>query len=155
MPNKPSTHGLAFTCSRRNFWPALLQEARVIYGSVRGGQGGQLAQLRNLSDEQLARVRPMVNPDYEIFVDQDFVCCRARETERTRKLFRMTREALATFNKFTGQRDLAEIGAQLGQQMEWEEEKGLAYAKDLFLDLVDRLVCIPRDPPELPGILDE
>lgn len=153
--NKSSRRGLAFTCSRRDFWPALLQELRVIYGSVKGGQGGQLSQLRELPDDQLARIRPILNPEYEIFVDQDYICCRARETEIARKLFQMKRESLATFNQFTGQHNLAEIGARLAKQMGWDEARGFAYARDLFLDLVDRLVCVPRDPPDLADLLAE
>ena len=155
MPTKSSRRGLSFACSRRNFWPALLQEFRIIYGSVRGGQGGQLSQLRDLDDDQLAKVRPALNPDYEIVVEHEYICCRAPGVEGTRKLFRMTKENLATYNQFTGQRSLAEIGAQVARQMGWDEADGYIYARDLFLDLVDRLVCIPRDPPELPGLLDE
>ncbi|MBN1933370.1 MAG: hypothetical protein JW934_01830 [Anaerolineae bacterium] len=155
MSIKSSRRGLAFTCSRRDFWPALLDEFRVFYGSVKGGRGGQLSQLRDLPDDQLAQVRPTLNPDYEIFVDQDFVCCRVRETGATRKLFQMKRESLAAFNQFTGRHTLTEIGAQLAQQMEWDEAAGFAYARDLFLALVDRLVCVPRDPPDIAGLLDE
>jgi hypothetical protein len=145
----------AFACSRRNVWPALLQELRVWYDSIQGQPGGRLAALRDLDDEQLAKIRPMLNPDYEILVEQDVVCCRAKGVTETRPLFRMKQENLTTFNQFIGQRTLAEIGAQLAQQMGWEQAEGFCYARDLFLDLVDRLVCVPRDPPELPGWVDE
>jgi hypothetical protein len=114
-----------------------------------------LSTLRDLDDDELAKVRPMVNPEYEILVDREYVCCRLDGTTKPRKLFRMTQENLATFNLFTGQRDLAEIGAQLARQMSWETNDGFVYARDLFLALVDRLVCIPRDPPELPGLLEQ
>ena len=141
--------GLAFACSRRDFWPALLQEARVLYGSIKGGQGGRLSELGDLPDDQLAQVRPIVNPEYEIFVDGNYVCCKARETERTRQLFVMKRENLATFNLFNGRYTLGQIGARLAQVMGWEEGRGFAYARDLFLALVERMVCVPRDPPPL------
>jgi len=155
MPDKSPRRGLAFTCSRRDFWPALLQEIRVIYGSIKGGSGGRLSELRDLSADQLAKVRPMVNPEYEIFVDQDHVCCRAKGTESTRKLFAMEKANLVTFNHFNGQHELGEIGTRLGQEMGWDESEGFAYARDLFLALVERLVCIPRDPPELASLLEE
>jgi len=107
-----------------------------------------------MDDEQLAEIKPILNPQYEILVEQNYICCRLDGTSKTRQLFRMTRENLATFNQFTGKRTLAEIGAQLARQMGWEESDGFAYARNLFLALVDRLVCVPRDPPELPSLLD-
>jgi hypothetical protein len=96
----------------------------------------------------LAQIRPIVNPQYEILVDGDHVCCRSRETKAVRKLFVMKKENLVTFNQFDGRRNLGEIGVRLAQEMGWDEDDGFAHARDLFLDLVDRLVCVPRDPVE-------
>jgi hypothetical protein len=160
MSSEPRGRGLSFVCSRRDFWPALLHEIRVLYGSIQGGQGCRLSELHDLPDEQLAQVRPVVNPEYEIFVDRDYVCCRARGTERTRKLFAMKKENLVTFNQFNGRQDLGQIGVRLAQEMGWDECQGCAYARELFLALVDRLVCFPRDPlefadPDRPDTQDE
>ena len=149
MSNGRPNRGLSLRCSRRELWPALLQELRVLYGSVKGGQGGQLAGLHTLPDGQLAAIRPIVNPDYEIYADEDYICCRLRETTKTRRLFKMEKEALMTFNQFNGQHNLREIGERLAREMGWDEREGFAYARYLFLALVDRLVCIPRDPPPI------
>jgi len=147
MSNDPPSRGLSLRCSRRALWPALLQELRVFYGSVKGGQGGTLSALHTLPDDQLAMTRPIVNPDYEIYPEDDYIYCRLRGTAKTRKLFKMEKETLMTFNQFNGQHDLREIGARLACEMGWDEAEGFAYARYLFLALVDRLVCIPRAPP--------
>jgi hypothetical protein len=150
MPNSQQLRNSGRAYSRRHFWRALLQELRVIHGSARGGQGGQLSQLHELSDERLAKVRPTLNPEYEICVDQDYVCCRHRQMEVTHRLFQMERENLITLNQFNGQHNLGEIAAQLARQMDWDQNKAFTFTRNLFLSLVDLLICIPRDPPELP-----
>ena len=149
MPNDPSNRGLSFRCSRRDLWPALLQELRVLYGSVKGGQGGRLSDLHALSDDQLAHVRPVLNPAYEIYPEEDYICCRLRETTKTRRLFKMEKENLITFNQFNGQHNLREIGERLSREIGWDEAEGFAYVRYLFLALGDRLVCLPKDPPPI------
>jgi hypothetical protein len=137
---------LAFTCSRRNFWRALLQEVFVISGSFKGRQGCRLSELGSLPDDQLARVRPIVNPDHEIFVDQGHVWSRCKTTEATLKLFPMEKENLVAFNLFDGRYSLGEIGERLSQEMDWDEARGFVHVRDLFLSLVSRLVCVPANP---------
>ena len=139
---------LSFTCSRRRLLPALFQEMAVILGSLKGGQGGRLSDLGSLPDDQLAQIRPIVNPDYEILAHQGHVCSRSRRTQTALKLFPREREYLVAFNLFNGQHNLGEIGVRLSQEMGWDEAKGFAHARDLFLFLARRLVCVPKDPPE-------
>lgn len=146
---KPPRRDLSFTCSRRKLLPALFQEMVVIFGSLKGGQGCRLSDLGSLPDDQLAQIKPAVNPDYEIFVDRGHVCGRSKRTQATLKLFPMEKEYLAAFNLFNGRLNLGEIGARLSQEMGWDEAEGFAQARDLFLSLVRRLVCVPQNPPEL------
>jgi hypothetical protein len=143
---KTSRPDLSFACSRRRLLPALFQEMVVIFGSLKGGQGHRLSDLDNLPDDQLAQIKPVVSPDYEVFVEQGHVCGRLKGTQATLKLFPMQKEYLAVFNRFNGQHTLGEIGERLSQERGWEGTKGFAYAKDLFLALVRRLVCVPKDP---------
>lgn len=138
---------LSFTCSRRNLWRALLQEIFVIHGSVKGRQGRRLSELGSLPDDQLAQVRPIVNPDCEIFVDHGHVWSRFKKTEATVKLFPPEKENLTAFNLFNGTHRLGEIGSLLAQEMGWDEVRAFAHVRDLFLSLVSRLVCVPKDPP--------
>lgn len=144
---KQPRRDLSFTCSRRDFWRALLQEFFVIYGSAKGGQGGRLSELGSLPDDQLAQVRPTVNPDCEIFVDQGHVWSKNKKTEVITKLFPTDEENLTAFNLFNGRHRLGEIGERLSQEMGWDEVTAFAHVRDLFLSLVSRLVCVPKDPP--------
>lgn len=137
---------LAFTCSRRNFWRALLQEGFVILSSFKGRLAYQLSELGSLPDDQLAQVRPIVNPDHEIFVDQGHVWSRCKKTEATLKLFSTEKENLVAFDLFDGRHTLGEIGERLSQEMDWDEVRGFAHVRDLLLSLVSRLVCVPANP---------
>ena len=139
---------LPFKCSRRTFFRALFQEVVVVRGSLKGGQGGRLSELGSLPDEKLALVRPIMNPDREIFVDQGFVYSKHKKSETTTKLFPVEKENLVAFHMFDGQHDLGEIGSHLTQETGWDEAVAFAHARDLFLSLVERAVCVPRDPPE-------
>ena len=141
---------LPFKCNRRTFFRALFQEVVVVRGSLKGGQGGRLSELGSLPDEQLARLRPIVNPDREVFVDQGYVCSRHKKSEATTKLFPAEEKNMVVLRLFDGRHDLGEIGSRLAQEMGWDEAGAFAHARDLFLSLVERAVCVPRDPPE-PG----
>ena len=148
----------SFSCSRRRLVPALLRETVVTLGMLRGGRGGRLADLRSLPDSELARMRPVVNPAYEILVAEDratasaaredAVCARHRQSGAVLRLFSTADTAdLSAFNRFDGQHRLGEIGVLLAQDTGWEEERAFVCARDLFLSLVGLSVCIPRDPP--------
>lgn len=146
---KPPRRDLSFSCNRRTFFRALLQELVVTGGSLKGGRGYRLSELGNLPNDKLAQVKPIVNPEYEIFVDQGHVCSRSKRTQATLKLFPMQRENLVVFNMFNGKHNLGEVGERLSQEMGWDEAKGFEHSKDLFLYLVARLVCIPKDAVEI------
>ena len=140
---------LPFKCSRRTFFRALFQEAAVIRGSFKGGQGCRLSELGSLPDDQLAQVRPIVNSDREMFVDQGYVCSKSKTTETISKLLPAERENLVVLDMFDGRHDLGEIGSHLGQEMGWDETRAFAHARDIFLSMVQRAVCVPRDPLKL------
>jgi hypothetical protein len=126
----------------------LLRETIVTLGMLRGGEGGRLSELENLPDEQLARIKPMVNPAFEIEVEAEHVLGRYKETGVAVSLFAVDETAtLTAFNLFDGRHTLGEAGARLADQMNWDRDAGFAYARDLFLQLVENLVCVPRDPP--------
>lgn len=138
---------LSFTCSRREFFRALFQEGIVFRGSLQGGQGFRLSDLGSLPDSQLARIRPMLNPDCEISVDQGHAWSRSKKAGSILRLFPTAKENTLTFDMFTGQHTLEEIGQHLAQEMGWDEARAFAQARGLFLSLVERQVCFPKDPP--------
>jgi hypothetical protein len=138
----------AFTCTRRGFLPVLLREAIVTLGMLRGGEGCRLSDLESLPDEQLASIKPIINPAFEISVEAEQVLARYKETGTTVPLFAVDETAtLTTFNLFDGRHTLDEAGARLAEEMDWAGDAGFAYAKELFLWLVENLVCVPKDPP--------
>lgn len=137
-----------FTCSRRRFGRALLQELAVMVDAFQGKQIFRLSDLENWSDEELALLKPVIHPDYQILVERNWVCARRRGTDRIQALFPQDQPNLIVFNGFNGRHSLAEIGRQLSQDMGWEETKAFGHAKELFLHLVRQLVCIPGNVPE-------
>jgi hypothetical protein len=144
----PLAPDLSFSCNRRTFLPAILREAIVTTGMLRGGQAGRLSELDSLPDDQLAQLKPVVNPAYEILVEDDCVWGRHKQTGTAFRLFSVDeRENLTTFNLFDGSHSLAEVGRLLSAEMGWDEAQGFAHARELFLSLVSHLVCIPKDPP--------
>ena len=140
----------AFACTRRGFLPVLMREAVVTLGMMRGGLGCRLSDLQDLPDDQLSTLKPVVNPAFEIQVKDDNVQARYKKTGATVHLFAVSETAaLTSFNLFDGRHTLGEAGASVAKQMGWDSSAGFAYARDLFLQLVADLVCVPRDPPQL------
>lgn len=148
---EPAADDLAFSCSRRRFLPMLLREAIVTAGMLRGRPGFRLSDLGSLPDEQLATIRPVVNPAYEIRTENRVVSARDRRTGTALELFSLEDVAtVALFNLFDGQHTLAEAGEQLAQALALDEgpRQGFSLARDLFLSLAGKLVCVPKDPLE-------
>jgi len=145
MSDEYPRQDLPFTISRRNFFPALLREVIVLFGMTKGGRGFQLSELGNLSDQQLAEVIPVLNPAFEIFVEQNHLWGREVKTGRTIKGFPLQPENISTFNLFNGQNNLGEIGRRVAEEMGWEESRGFAHARSVFLSLARHLVCVPSN----------
>jgi hypothetical protein len=139
---------LSLNCTRRTFFRALLQEAAVIHGALKGKPGCRISELGSLPDEQLAQVRPVMNPDYEICLEKGEVWARHKSKEMSPlRLFAVEeKENLLPFNMFNGGHTLDEITRHLAQEMDWEEAEAFAHLRDFFLSLVERAVCLPKYP---------
>ena len=147
---QPAPDARAFTCTRRGFLPVLVREAIVTLGMMRGGMGCRLSELQSLSDDELSDIRPVVNPAFEIKVEDDHVLACYSKTGAALCLFSVSETATVnTFNLFDGRHTLGEAGTSLASQMGWDSSTGFAYARDLFLRLVADLVCVPKDPPQI------
>ena len=148
----PAEHppgNLSLAYSRRTFWRGVLHEAFVVSGLLKGGQECRLSELDTLADECLAQVRPVVHPSCEIFQDGDQIWSRCKTTGAVVRLFPVGQTAnQVALGMFDGHHTLGEVGVRLAQAMDWDEATGFSQAKDLFLSLSDRLICIPRDPLE-------
>lgn len=138
---------LSFTYSRRSFWRGVVQEVLVVSGLLKGGQECRLSDLGSLPDDQLARMRPIVHPACEIFVDGDGVWSRCKATGAVDRLFALEETGKrVALGMFDGEHTLGEVGRRLAGAMEWDELQGFAHARDLFLSLARRLICVPLDP---------
>ncbi len=132
--------------SRRMFFPMFLHEAVLMAETARGKPGLRLSELGDLPDKQLSEIIPVVNPEYEISVDQGHVWARAKNAEDPVKLFPMDSDAVATFNHFNGQHTLGEIATSLAQAVDADADAAFAYAKQVFLALAKHLICLPKNP---------
>lgn len=137
---------LPFAVSRRELFSALMREAQILTQATQGIQPFRLAELGTLTDQQLAGVMPTLNPDFEIYQEEGFVCAREIKTGRVYQEFIFQKENTFTFSLFTGEMRLDEIGKRVAKEMGWEEAKGFAHARGLFLSLVSHLVCLPNHP---------
>jgi hypothetical protein len=90
-----------------------------------------------------------VNPACEILIEKDWLCGRYGGTEGPRRCFSLEeKENLVAFNLFSGQLSLGDIGRRLAGEMGWDEARGFAHAKGVFLSLASQGICTPRDPPD-------
>jgi hypothetical protein len=121
----------------------------VTRGILQGKPGGRLSELGSLPDDRLAQVTPVINPEYEIMVDQTDVWSKHKRTGAITKLFPMEKENLAVFNLFNGSYTLGQVAKNVSQELGWDQAKAFAQVRSLFLDLVSHMVCVPRDPPEI------
>jgi hypothetical protein len=148
MPDDRVQSRLRFVYNRRAFWRALFQEVLVVSGVLQGGRECRLEDLGDLPDHELAKIRPLVHPACEIFVEGDHVWGRSRRNKSAVKLFRSDDASnWMTLGMFDGDRTLGEIGACLAEALDQEEDWGFSHARELFLSLANLLICIPKDPP--------
>jgi len=145
---KSRRHNLDFSLSRRAFFPALLREAWVLSGTLKGKPAFTFSELGDLPDNQLAGLIPMILPTVAVYIDGERVVGRYKRTGTEIELFPAEKENVLALNQFNGKATLATAGSRLAQQMGWDEAQGFAYVKDLFLSLVGHLVCVPRNPLE-------
>jgi hypothetical protein len=138
---------LEFNISRRSFWRVLLQEAFVASRAFKGEGNYTLSELGNWPDDRLARIKPVVHPLCEVYVDRGHVHGRLKDTGETVELFPVERvEDRVALGMFDGKHSLREVGTRLAVALDWDEARAYGHARDLFLWLAERMICIPRDP---------
>lgn len=151
MAGGADRHGLGFDLSRRDFFRALFLEARDLSGVTRGQRSFALSDLAELPDDELARLIPMVQPVFAVYVEDEYILARHGETGNVVELCPSARENILALNLFNGQIGLGTAGRRLALQMEWDESRGYEHVKGLFLSLVGRLICVPRNSLEPEG----
>lgn len=148
MFDKFPRHELAFPIRRRDLLPALARELIVLSQATKGRLAFRLSELGSLPDEQLAVIVPVLNPAFEVYVEHDHLWARDEQTGSRFEEFPVVNENTLTFSMFDGTRNLGEIGKRVALEMGWDEAKGFAHARGLFLSLASHLVCVPQNPLE-------
>jgi len=140
MPNK---------YTRRRFFPMLLQELAVTMDTAKGKPGFALGDMSDLPDDQLRGLIPIMNPAHKIFTEKGFVCSRTpgKDEDIIHKLFPISTENLAVFNRLNGRHTLSEIGEMVARDLKWEQPDAFAHTRKLFCLLVSARVCLPKNPP--------
>ncbi len=138
-------------CTRRNFLPRLLQEIVVTFKSAQGVPAHQLSDLGSLSDAQLARIRPKINPSHQIRVINGQVCSQRKDEDEASLLqyFATAPDNLAVFNRINGQHTIADIAEAVAQELAWEYERAFAHTRMIFLTLASHLCAVPSNSPDL------
>jgi hypothetical protein len=133
------------TLPRRDLLRALVREAQVAAGTIRGKHGFTLVSLSTLPDDQLACLVPAVSPAYTIDLGDDCVWARPTGGGQPIRLFSLDIENTAAFNLFNGQNTLGDAGRLLAAQLGWDQPRAFAHVRALFLDLVRHMVCLPSN----------
>ena len=133
---------LVFGSSRRRLLTGLAINLRVAEGEAEGGVGYKLAHLGSMADDELAAVVPVVRPDCRITIGDGCVLAALPDKATPVRLFAWEPLPLAAFNKMNGRTPLGRVAATLAEELGWPPERGFAYARGLFLHLVQRRVCV-------------
>ena len=131
---------------RRAFFRSLFSEAVHFREGMQGKPQFRLSEIKNLPDEKVSRIMPMILENYEVIVDESEIRIYDHKGEKTIQTFPLEPAGVLTLRMFDGATPLGEISRQLADKMGWQEEQGYEYAKALFLTLVDLIVCVPSNP---------
>ncbi len=134
---------LNFSVSRRQFFPALLQEFLAYCDSIEGRPAHNLAELGLWADEDLYRLCPRIAPECKIHVQDGLVWAQHPTSKQPIKLFPIDSPARVAFNEMNGLKSLREIAQQVQSITDWDEQRSFAYVRGLFLWLVFTKVCRP------------
>lgn len=134
---------LRFDTTRRQFFDQLRLEVAVAEGLQNDGAAYNLSRLGLLPDEQLAWLRPRVLPGARISVEGDMVYGCPPGGPASRPLFTVHPATTTAFNGMDGGHTLAEIAARLAAHTGWEQPQAFAFARGLFLYLVEQRVGAP------------
>jgi hypothetical protein len=137
---------LVIASSRRQLFADLVMQVRVMEGESRGGVGVRLSKLGALSNCELAPFVPQVRPDCQISTTADAVWARLPDEAHPVQLFVRDPATLCAFNSMNGRTRLSAVGEHLAETLGWTPARGFAYARGVFLHLVQLRVGVIADP---------
>lgn len=150
-PDKKTDHSdkdQPFAASRRGFFSQLVREAKVTLDMFQGKQSFRLADLSDLPAEEIGDLQPMVNPLYKVLVAEDDVIARDMQSGAEVRLFAAGDDlSVAILSLFGGQHSLTKVAQLVSKQLDLELASTWAHARTMFLEMVEKLVVVPRNPP--------
>ncbi len=103
----------------------------------------RLNDLKKMPREELGPLKPKVFPACKIGVKDGVV-----QATLTIDLFPLGDDRVDVFNHFDGRTSVAEITRWLAEAKGISREEAYNRVKALFIDLVEKNVCYPAEPPE-------
>ena len=134
---------LAFSVSRRQFLPTLVNDFLVTCEETDGRPAYKLADLGTWPEEKLVTVIPRVIKGCRISVEAGFVWGQPPGISKPVKLFPLDSPATLAFNHINGLTSIQEINEAVRLAAGWDLEHSFAYVRGLFLWLVLTRVCEP------------
>ena len=135
---------LTFKFSRRGLLQTLSMEYQVVEGKARGGKEYRLPQLGSLPNSQLTQLIPHIISGSQIISRDGFLWGQLPDSSQPKQLFLIEPATLFAFNLMNGRHTLHNISVSLAAEMQWTQEQAFAFARGLFLHLVQLWFCVPQ-----------
>jgi hypothetical protein len=99
----------------------------------------------------MSELIPRILSPWTIDVEGKGLRARNLETGESIELLPSTAENLVAVKQFDGRTSLGAAGKGIAADLGWPDEEGFALARDLFLNLVGRRICLPGNAPKPRG----
>lgn len=135
---------LSIKIGRRQALLTVATELEAREGHRGGKPAFKLSALGHLADELLALVSPVPMPGCEIAEKDGFVWACFEESHEPLLLFSSASPARSVVHRFDGRSMLEVIARHVAAEMNWDEARGFAYVRGVFLHLTELGVCVPH-----------
>lgn len=133
---------------RRDFFKALFSETVAFFDEIKGIPQLRLTNLWKMPDDRMVLIKPVIRTNVDIIPTEKKTSARFHGKKEHFILFDYEPPNIFVFNRFNGLTTIGQIGKELARAMSWNDEKGFAHARDLFLHLVHLKICLPGNPIE-------
>ena len=142
---------------RRSFFRRILGEATAGVDAMRGQPQHRLQDLRQLSDEQVGRLVPALDPErgrldtthgtLTIAWSTEYSTRNSPESsEQTSQSLQLDAAETRALEQFHGGEDLAQIATRVATELGLDPDETWVDVRHLFICLVERGLCSPVNP---------
>ena len=134
--------------NRRGFIRWLAHEASAISGELKGTPHRRLANIRNLPESTIKRLKPSLLPDVSVAYTSHELSIR-RHGKLIDVSFLANEPARGLIlQRFDGERDIGSICAAVASSYEVPEREAFDRVTEMFAKLVDLGICVPINTGE-------